>query len=167
MLTADWDFGELAIQYERPALGIVLVAGFWPAPDPALVRAVLEGSPGITLARSFGPTVGAPAVTTNHTDEGDARVVTGYGLSTETGSVDVYDVRAPAGYDAGGAELLTDPKIVVGDPTTGLRRDVGSVGATTGVVAEDAQGYEGGQVLTDTTQRRPTRRSSTSTSAGR
>ena len=125
------------------------------APDPALVRAVLEASPGITLERSFGPTVGAPASAV--TDEGGVRVVTGNGLSLKTGSVDVYvvDGSADTATDGGGL-LITDPKIVVGDPSTGLRRDVDSLGAGTGVLAEDSAGDENGQVLTDGTKRRET-----------
>jgi arabinofuranan 3-O-arabinosyltransferase len=127
------------------------------APDPAVVRAVLEASPGITLARSFGPTVGAPASTRNATDDGDVRVVASSGLSLETGSIDVYEVatstRGGSG-SAGDGLVTTAPKIVVGDPSAGLRRNLQGLGAGTGVVAEDAEGYEGGQVLTDTTQRR-------------
>jgi arabinofuranan 3-O-arabinosyltransferase len=119
------------------------------APDPSLVRGVLESSPGITLMRSFGPTVGAPASTVNHTDQGDARVVAGHGLSLETGSVDVYRVADPRT-----ATMISAPKVLVGDPATGLRADAAGLGAGSGVLAEDAQGYENGQVLTDGTKRR-------------
>ena len=77
------------------------------APDPAYVRALLEASPGFTLVKSFGPTVGSPAAEV--TPEGGVLVTHGNGLSVETGSVDVYTVD-----DAGSARLLTDGKLLVG-----------------------------------------------------
>ncbi|QIG42644.1 DUF3367 domain-containing protein [Nocardioides anomalus] len=133
------------------------------APDPSLVRAVLDQSPGLSLARSFGPTLGQPASSVVETDEGDARVVAGNGLSLETGSVDVYDVD-PRLTGGGDGVLVTSPRAVVGDPTTGLRRDVDRVAAAVGVLAEDADVPAGadavdpdtGQVLTDGTRRRET-----------
>ena len=48
------------------------------APDPAYVRSVLIHSPGITLAESFGPTVGAPST---YSPAGRVRVVEGTGIS--------------------------------------------------------------------------------------
>ncbi|HRD63064.1 MAG TPA: alpha-(1-_3)-arabinofuranosyltransferase family protein, partial [Nocardioides sp.] len=120
------------------------------APDPSYVRAVLQQSPGLVLERSFGPTLGAPAVEVTKTDQGNARVINGGGLSLETGSIDVYSVTPGAST----GELLTDPALVVGDPTTGLRSDARSVGAGTGVLAEDSAGDETSQVLTDGTRRR-------------
>ena len=119
------------------------------APDPAYVRSVLSQSDGISLARSFGPTVGSVPYAYNGADR--VRTVAGNGMSTEVGSVDVYTVSAPAT-----ATLVTDPKVVVGDPTAGLSSALRFLRASTSVLAGDATGGEQGQVLTDGTKRRET-----------
>nr|WP_281380927.1 alpha-(1->3)-arabinofuranosyltransferase family protein [Nocardioides panaciterrulae] len=120
------------------------------APDPAYVKSVLTHSPGLTLARSFGPRVGSRPV--SYGPDGTTRVVAGNGLATRTGSVDVYDVSAPAG-----ARLTADPEVVVGGPGAGLRPGVG--GPAAHLLPEDASaaaGGEAGQVLTDGLRRRET-----------
>ncbi len=119
------------------------------APDPAYVHSVLDTSPGISLARSFGPRVGQPA--SSVAPEGDTRLVNDNGLSVVTGSVDVYDV---AGAET--ASLLSDAAVLVGDPGAGLLPGVRRAGADLAVLAQDAGGTEGGQVLTDGTRRRET-----------
>jgi arabinofuranan 3-O-arabinosyltransferase len=119
------------------------------APDPAYVRSVLSQSDGIRLVRSFGPTVGAAPYALNGADQ--VRVVTGNGMTTEVGSVDVYSVAAPAT-----ATLVTDPKVTVGDPGAGLSSALRFLRATTSVLAGDATGEEQSQVLTDGTRRRET-----------
>ena len=119
------------------------------APDPAYVRSVLSQSDGIDLERSFGPTVGSVPYTVTGADQ--VRLVTGNGMNTEVGSVDVYSVSAPAT-----ATLVTDPKVTVGDPATGLSSAMRFLRATTSVLAGDATGEEQSQVLTDGTRRRET-----------
>ena len=119
------------------------------APDPSYVASVLRDSPGIELARSFGPTVGADPVSLGPDDE--TRVVEGSGLSTEVGSVDVYDVVA-----ADPAYLTTGFKALVGDPGSGLTPDVGSLVGGQPVLAADAPDGAVGQVLTDDLRRRET-----------
>ena len=119
------------------------------APDPAYVRSVLSQSDGIKLVRSFGPTVGAAPYALNGKDQ--VRVVTGNGMTTEVGSIDVYSVAAPAT-----ATLVTDPKVTVGDPGAGLSSTLRLLRATTSVLAGDATGDEASQVLTDGTRRRET-----------
>ncbi|MGY2703920.1 alpha-(1-_3)-arabinofuranosyltransferase domain-containing protein [Nocardioides sp. HB32] len=116
------------------------------APDPAYVRSVLIHSPGVTLAKSFGPTVGSRAW--SYAPGGNVRVVEGSGISAETGSVDVYDVdRAAAG------TVTPSPQVLVGDPGSGLDAGTAGLGPGPRVLAEDATD-EQGQVLTDGTKRR-------------
>ncbi|HEU5038321.1 MAG TPA: alpha-(1-_3)-arabinofuranosyltransferase family protein [Nocardioides sp.] len=117
------------------------------APDPAYVRSVLIHSPGITLAESFGPEVGARAWT--YSPGGNVRVVEGSGISAVTGSVDVYDVDGAAA-----ATVTPTPQVLVGDPGTGLDRGMAELGPGPRVLAEDAGGGEQGEVLTDGTKRR-------------
>ncbi|HEX5090303.1 MAG TPA: alpha-(1-_3)-arabinofuranosyltransferase family protein [Nocardioides sp.] len=119
------------------------------APDPAYVRSVLSQSDGIDLARSFGPKVGSKPYQLNGADQ--VRVVTGNGMSTVVGSVDVYTVTGSAG-----ATLVTDPKVTVGDPGAGLSSAQRLLRATDSVLAGDATGEEQSQVLTDGTRRRET-----------
>ena len=119
------------------------------APDPSYVRSMLSQSDGITLERSFGPTVGSEPYALNGADQ--VRTVAGNGMSTKVGSVDVYSVSAPAN-----ATLVTDPKVTVGDPTAGLSSAMRFLRASTSVLAGDATGEEQGQVLTDGTRRRET-----------
>ena len=119
------------------------------APDPAYVRSVLQQSDGIDLVRSFGPKVGAKAYTLAGDD--DVRLVTGNGMTSEVGSVDVYTVRDPAT-----ATLVVDPKVTLGDPGAGLSSALRLLRATTSVLAGDASGDETSQVLTDGNRRRET-----------
>lgn len=119
------------------------------APDPSYVASVLRASTGIELAGSFGPTVGAPAVTLAPDD--GPRVIEGSGLSTEVGSVDVYDVAG-----AEPAYLTTGVKALVGDPGSGLTADVGALTGGQPVLAVDAPDSAVGQVLTDGMRRRET-----------
>jgi arabinofuranan 3-O-arabinosyltransferase len=119
------------------------------APDPAYVRSVLVRSPGITLAKSFGPDVGAEAHTEVTTAEGDVRIVVGSGISAVTGSVDVYDVEGAAA-----ATLTPNPQALVGDPGSSLQEGMADLGPGPRVIAEDAAGEERGQVLTDGSKRR-------------
>ena len=119
------------------------------APDPSYVASVLRASPGIELDRSFGPTVGADPV--SRAPDGETRVIEGSGLSTEVGSVDVYDVAgAHAGY------LTSGVKALVGDPGSGLTPSVGSLTGGQPVLAADAPDGAVGQVLTDDMRRRET-----------
>jgi arabinofuranan 3-O-arabinosyltransferase len=118
------------------------------APDPAYVERVLAGSPGISLAESFGPTVGSPPVDEVETAEGDVRVVTGTGIAAEVGSVDVYDV-------AGARDVtLNDPAPLAGDPGSGFQTDAAGLGAGPFVLLDDTTGDEGASVLTDGNKRR-------------
>lgn len=117
------------------------------APDPAYVRSVLIHSPGITLAKSFGPKVGSRAWT--YAPGGNVRVVEGSGISAETGSVDVYDVDGAAA-----GTVTPTPQVLVGDPGSGLDRGMAELGPGPRVLAEDAGGDEQGEVLTDGTKRR-------------
>jgi arabinofuranan 3-O-arabinosyltransferase len=119
------------------------------APDPAYVRSVLQQSDGLTLERSFGPTVGSAPYFYNGADR--VRVVAGDGMSTKVGSVDVYTVDGAAA-----ATLVTGPKLTVGDPSSGLSPALRSLRATTSVLAGDADGQEQSQVLTDDNRRRET-----------
>jgi arabinofuranan 3-O-arabinosyltransferase len=126
------------------------------APDPSYVAAMLAQAEGISLVESFGPTVGAPA-TTRATD-GKGRVFQGNGLSTEVGSIDVYEVA-----DAAGGYLTTDPKIGAADPGSGLSAQVGLAGGGQLLLAQDARRAGplaleavSGQVLTDDMRRRET-----------
>jgi arabinofuranan 3-O-arabinosyltransferase len=119
------------------------------APDPAYVRTVLVRSPGITLAKSFGPEVGSEPYNVVTTAEGDVRVVAGSGISAVTGSVDVYDVEGAAP-----ATLTPDPQVLVGDPGSGLQEGMTDLGPGPRIIAEDAEGDERGQVLTDGSLRR-------------
>ena len=116
-------------------------------PDPAYVRSVLTRSRGISLAQSFGPAVGSRPF--SYSSEGGTRLVSGTGIAGRTGSIDVYDV-APAA----SARLTSAPEALVGDPAAGLRP--GLSGPEQRVLAEDAQGDEPGQVLTDGARRRET-----------
>lgn len=116
------------------------------APDPAYIRSVLLHSPGISLARSFGPRVGSRGW--SYGPGGNVRVVEGSGISAETGSVDVYDVR-----DAAAATLTPTPQVLVGDPGSGLDQGMAGLGPGPRVLAEDATDAQG-QVLTDGTKRR-------------
>lgn len=116
------------------------------SPDPAYLRSVLQHTPGLSLARSFGPRVGEPAVVRT---EG-VRYLTRNGLSQQTGSVDVYDVSpAPTG-----ARLQPAPQVLVGDPGSGLDAALAGFGGQDRVLAADATGDESGQVLTDDLRRR-------------
>ncbi len=119
------------------------------APDPSYVASVLRASPGLDLARSFGPTVGAEPVSLAPDD--GPRVIEGSGLSTPVGSVDVYDVAG-----AHPAYLTTGLKALVGDPGSGLNTDVGGLTGGQPVLAEDAPDSAVGQVLTDDMRRRET-----------
>lgn len=119
------------------------------APDPAYVRSVLENSSGITLTKSFGPDIGSPAYTWTQGER--VRVVTGSGISMETGSVDVYTVDGAAT-----GTLTAGPEVLVGDPGTGLDASMSELGPGPRVLAEDASGEEQGAVLTDGTKRRET-----------
>ncbi|QWF24238.1 DUF3367 domain-containing protein [Nocardioides sp. LMS-CY] len=118
------------------------------APDPAYVERALAGSPGIRLARSFGPTVGAPPVDEVETPEGDVRVLAGSGIAAEVGSVDVYEVA--------GARTMTvnDPPPLVGDPGSGFQTAAAGLGAGPFVLPDDVRGDEGGAILTDGNKRR-------------
>ena len=119
------------------------------APDPSYVASVLRASPGLDLARSFGPTTGAEPVS-RAPDDGP-RIIEGSGLSTPVGSVDVYDVTG-----AHAAYLTSGFKALVGDPGSGLTADVGSLTGGQPVLAADAPDSAVGQVLTDDLRRRET-----------
>ena len=119
------------------------------APDPAYVRSVLVHSSGITLADSFGPKVGSRQYT--YAPDGHVRVVTGSGISTVTGSVDVYDVAGAAP-----GTVTETPQVLMGDPGSGLEAGMAELGPGPRVLAEDANGEEQGSVLTDGNKRRET-----------
>ncbi len=76
------------------------------APDPTTVRAVLEGSPGISLVASFGPLVGGQA----HVETPEARVVVNAGRQSLRRSVEVYAVGGTA------AATAPDASVVAGGP---------------------------------------------------
>ena len=116
-------------------------------PDPAYVRSVLTRSPGISLAQSFGPRVGLRPF--SYSSDGGTRLIAGTGIAGRTGSIDVYDVAPSAS-----ARLTSAPEVLVGDPAAGLRP--GLSGPSQRVLAEDSQGDESGQVLTDGARRRET-----------
>ena len=121
------------------------------APDPAYIRSVLTQSAGITLAESFGPDVGSKQYT--YAPNGHVRVVTGSGISSVTGSVDVYDVAAAA------TGTVTEvPQVLVGDPGSGLQAGLAELGPGPRILAEDADadGAEQGEILTDGNKRRET-----------
>ncbi|HEY0952602.1 alpha-(1-_3)-arabinofuranosyltransferase domain-containing protein [Nocardioides sp.] len=119
------------------------------APDPSYVASVLRASPGIELDRSFGPRVGADPVSRGPDEK--TRVIEGSGLSTEVGSVDVYDVVG-----AHAAYLTSGLKALAGDPGSGLSATVGSLTGGQPVLAADAPDGAVGQVLTDGMRRRET-----------
>jgi arabinofuranan 3-O-arabinosyltransferase len=123
------------------------------APDPSYVASLLQQTPGIELTESFGPTLGAPAL--SHPEEdSDVRVIAGAGLSVETGSVDVYDVAG-----ATTARLTTGSKSLVGDPGSALDPSVSALTGGQPLVAADADELDepnSGQVLTDGMRRRET-----------
>lgn len=119
------------------------------APDPALVRAVLDGSPGIELDRSFGDRVGSDPV--EYPNGGTTRVIHGSGLAAETGEIDVYEIEG-----TGSAYLTSGGKALVGDPGSALGETVLDTVGVQGVLAEDADDSATGQVLTDDTRRRET-----------
>ncbi len=120
-------------------------------PDPAYLRAVLSGAPGITRVRGFGDDVGDPAW--EYAPNGRTRLVTGDGLSARLPAVDVYEVRGAAE-----AMLSQRPAALVGGPGSGLDAAMEDVGqgprpllADLNEVTED---YVSGQVVTDGARRR-------------
>ena len=117
------------------------------APDPAYVRSVLIHSPGIELAESFGPRLGARAW--SYSPNGNIRVVEGSGIAAEVGSVDVYTVEGAAA-----GTVTPGPQVLLGDPGSGLDQGMAELGPGPRVLAEDADGEEGGEVLTDGNKRR-------------
>lgn len=119
------------------------------APDPAYVRSVLSHTPGIHLAESFGPEVGAEPYAYSRDDH--TRVVTGSGIAGITGAVDIYTVD-----DAAAGSLVPGPQVLVGDPGTALDASMADLGTVPRVLAEDADGEERSQILTDGTKRRET-----------
>lgn len=126
------------------------------APDPSYVASLLERTPGLSPAESFGPTVGAPAV--SRPGRGDARVIGNDGISSETGSVDVYDVAGAAT-----ATLTTGVKALVGDPSSTLTPAVAAATADQPLLSADAGPAQStgqiettGQILTDDMRRRET-----------
>ena len=120
------------------------------APDPAYVRTVLESSPGIHLAESFGPQIGQEPL--DYTPGEHVRVISGSGISGVTGAVDVYTVDGAAT-----GTLTEDPQVLVGDPGTGLDASMVDLGPGPRILAEDATEEDApGEVLTDGTKRRET-----------
>jgi arabinofuranan 3-O-arabinosyltransferase len=123
------------------------------APDPVYVRSVLAGSPGLTLARSFGPRLGTPLWA--RAPNGRTRVVRENGFGGRVGSIDIYDVSAPAG-----ARLTAHPVVVAGGPDAGLR--AGLAGPAAHLLPEDVHSGSSspspvtGQVLTDSLRRQET-----------
>ena len=101
------------------------------APDPAYVSSVLDPLAGASPwpARSARPS-GSPPV--SYGPDGTTRVVAGTGLATRTGSVDVYDVSAPAG-----ARLTADPEVARGRPRRGAAPSLGGPAAR--LLPEDAR----------------------------
>ena len=85
--------------------------------------------------------------------DGSTRLVAGNGLATRTGSVDVYDVSAPAG-----ARLTADPEVVVGGPDRGAAPEPRRTGGPAAPRGRHGgrRGGETGQVLTDSLRRRET-----------
>ena len=119
------------------------------APDPSYVAGLLTSARGITLAKSFGPTVGLPVVA--RAPGTDTRIIQGAGLSTEVGSVDVYDIAG-----ASSAYLTREPKALLGDPGSGLDAAVTRATAGQGVLAADADDLaEAGGVRRAGAHRRP------------
>jgi arabinofuranan 3-O-arabinosyltransferase len=127
------------------------------APDPTYVASLLDQAPGIVRAESFGPTVGAPAQT--RAPDGNVRVIEGGGMSSEVGSVDVYNVAG-----ASAATLTSNPKAAAADPSSSLATGVAQLGGGQLLLDADAadapadlvDDMVGGQVLTDDMRRRET-----------
>ncbi|KQW53272.1 hypothetical protein ASC77_02990 [Nocardioides sp. Root1257] len=119
------------------------------APDPAYIKSVLAGSSGIRLAASFGPEVGQKAY--DYAPGSDVRVVNGNGIAAVQHAVEIYTVD-----DAAAATVTKDPGVLLGDPGTGVDVGMQQIGPGPRVLAEDAPGDLGGQVLTDGNQRRET-----------
>lgn len=124
------------------------------APDPTYVASLLGQAPGIDLAESFGPTVGAPAL--SRAPDSDVRVIEGGGMASEVHSVDVYTVAGAAA-----ASLTTDPKAAAADPSSTLGARTSQ--ASGGQLLLDADLDDDvpadlvrGQVLTDDMRRRET-----------
>ena len=109
---------------------------------------MLTGSAGITLARSFGPLVGAPPVA--YAEESDTRLVTSNGAATHVPSVQVYDVAGAAA-----ATLQPLPAALLGDPGSGRQVGAGGLGFTARPLAGDApvEVYPG-LIVTDGLKRR-------------
>ncbi|SFC02640.1 arabinofuranan 3-O-arabinosyltransferase [Nocardioides terrae] len=127
------------------------------APDPAYVASLLGHTHGISLAESFGPTVGAPAVKPEP-DGGAGRIIEGDGISAEVGSIEVYSVDGAAT-----AYLTTGAKAAAADPGSTLAPAVQRMGGGQLLLAADAEragrsllADGDGQVLTDDMRRRET-----------
>lgn len=115
-------------------------------PDPAYVRSVLMNSPGISLAKTFGPIGGG----SDGVGEDGARVVRNGGAGASYHAVEVFDVAAaePA------AEVLgiSDVVSVVGSPGS-----VAGLDGRTRISPSDASDSENRNVVvTDTARRRET-----------
>lgn len=117
-------------------------------PDPVGLHRVLEDSPGLTLARSFGPTVGSAPYLFD--PDSGTRLVTGDGASTRVPSVQVYDVA-----EAAAATVQPLPQALAGDPGSGSEVAMGDFGDAPRPLAQDAPVDEYPAVLlTDGLRRR-------------
>ncbi len=122
---------------------------------PAVVHAALDGSPGLSLTRTFGPLVGG-------TDDGGTAIDSH--LQVPYAAVEVWSVAGPAERRFATQTLATTP-IVGGDPSSLLRlRDEGELTGS-GVLAADVSQASGSQpvasrlgpvVVTDDLRRRET-----------
>ena len=68
------------------------------------MKAVLSGTPGISLVKSFGPPVGAAPYGYVDNPPENTRIVQDNGISDVTRAIDVYQVRDPSdgrGHHAG------------------------------------------------------------------
>lgn len=111
------------------------------APDPAVLHAAVDGSPGLERVAGFGPTVGQQ----QHASGGAGRVIPGDGVSGRYPSVEVYRVD---GGDAS-ARLVPASLAVVGGPG-----EAGAGGAPTVLAADARPDTLRRVVLTDGMRRR-------------
>jgi arabinofuranan 3-O-arabinosyltransferase len=121
------------------------------APDPVVVHEVLDHSPGLTRAETFGPMLGAP---TRVSLEDGAQIAPSGGLSAPYPAVEVYDVEPVAAARAARVQTVDEADVLV---TTGAPGDalVGEAAVRPGVLAGDAMQDPGlDVVLSDGLDRR-------------
>lgn len=125
------------------------------APDPAMVRSVLQATPGLRLETAIGPKSGGTAYHFSEGEDGkQVRVTSRRGMDSVGHVIEIYSVQSSVT-----ATLTSSPKVLVGDPSQGKRSDIRQMAGSSVLAASDARVAQGqlfsnGQVLTDGLARR-------------